>query len=183
MLLIIGLDMIFNTVLMKLNVSLYNNIEILLLRVPIFIYGVYLAKKIYERKNIEKSFVLINILLFFIIMFLKTYHLKNNISYYCYFVRYITSILAVNITVIISILLKYINNKKIDNMLNFFANISLELYIFHVSYREIFADYRMYTSSIVNECLMLIITFMSALFFNYVYNKIIKIISIKKQKS
>ena len=166
MIFLISLDIIFNISLAFCNTGLYKNIEIFLLRVPIFTCGVWLAKKVYEKKEINKKLIFINSIFFIIIEIILICCTKFSINYFLYFKRYLISILAINIVILLPLILECINNKLLNSSLDYIGKYTLELYIFHIGYRNIFKKCNLPTSNIKYEIMMIIITIISSFIFN-----------------
>ena len=83
--------------------------------------------------------------------------------------RYLTVIIAITGTILLAIALENINFRRINEILKSVGQYTLELYIFHVAYRELFNYFNHYTSILKFEILMLILSIISSIAFNKTY--------------
>ncbi len=107
--------------------ELYSRIEIALTRFPIFIFGCYLGKAVYERKALPKwSFWIVLIVAISQFLILDMGAIDGILKRYFYFIG------GVSITMLIPMLLKIISCKPLNKFLGFMGNISLNLYLAHI---------------------------------------------------
>ena len=119
---------VFTTVLIMNGQSeLYSRIEIALTRFPVFIFGCYMGKAVYEKKPLPKYgflIVLIVTVLQFIILNMDV--IDGICKRYFYFIG------GVSVTLLITMMLKVISCKYLNRILAFMGNISLNLYLAHI---------------------------------------------------
>ena len=130
------IDVVINYLLFKYNNIEYNKIVLFLVRIPTMLIGTFIAKKVYDKEEVSKNTVLFLVLSFFIVNFMFVYDFKYIIHNF-FFSRYLTIILAIIIMSSLTLLLEYLDNKKMDRVLSFFGKYTLELYMFHVAFRHI----------------------------------------------
>ena len=125
-LLLLLLISIGSTVLMMyLLPGYYSKVEIALTRVPIFLIGMYIGKKVMLKKEIPE-FTLVFFLIAFITCNIILFSCK--ISPYIY-VRYIYCILGISIIFLISYIHSKIKSVKIDKFLVYMGTYSMEVYL------------------------------------------------------
>lgn len=160
--------------------SIFINLDKFFMRIPVFIIGVYLGKKVYNKDKIKVRDIIIMILnLFFVYLIRRS---KGSII-----IRPLHAVINISLLFLGIIILDYIRNNKIINkicslfikILEFIGKYSLEIYLIHVALSFIFldADIKIYTYS--NYVIMILITFILSLIYQRFNNKIIDIISAK----
>ena len=119
------------------NNELYDMTEIATTRIPVFILGCILGQVTYKKKKINKKFIIpiVLILIGFSIIMLLEILTK-------YQIRFLYLVGGVCLTYIFAFLLELIEKIKISNyikkFLSFFGNISLELYLSHITINQIY---------------------------------------------
>lgn len=169
------ITVIFNLLYLFIFLTSYENIEIALTRIPIFLIGTYFGKLIYQKKQISKkaitlSFIL-EILLLIILYNILDVNKFNVIS------RYIYCPLAITTVINISVIYSLIKNK--NNLLIKFFNIlgihSLEIYLIYEKANEILQN-KIQTNSYI---LLYLISFTITLTISYILKLLINLL-IKK---
>lgn len=120
-------------IILKLFPIFFENTEIALMRVPVFILGIYCGKKCYEKEKISKvdvTFILLGVVLKVLSVFDKIgsipmYGRLTNIIY-SFFVMFI-----------VIAFLQFMSNKKLNNCLRTAGKYSYELYLTSVTTRTI----------------------------------------------
>ncbi len=120
--------------LQKYNDSTFGIINIMLLRFPIFVLGAFIGRASYEKRIISNEWIAFVILSLFCLPLRETERVVM--------VRYTLAALFLSIVFIIiqgfEWLAKHkINLKILRNILTWFGNYSLELYLTHVAVRDI----------------------------------------------
>ncbi len=119
---------VFTTVLIMNGQSeLYSKIEIALTRFPIFIFGCYMGKAVYERKPVPRRVFWIVAFVTIVQFLILNMDLMDGI-----WERYFYFIGGVSVTLLIPMILKILSFSPLNRMLSFMGNISLNLYLVHV---------------------------------------------------
>lgn len=167
--------------------DLFANINIMLLRFPVFAFGAYLGKLAYNKEKIDKKWITF-VIIGFLVMPLKSY---NKVL----FSRYIVGFINIGLIFIFVQLMEFLERKKINlkiiyKMLNWLGKYSLELYISHVVIRSFFNKYNIHTYILKNELLMIALSIILSLIIrlttnviNEKINKIEKITKIKQKSN
>ena len=113
--------------LVNINFALYKRIEIALTRIPIFLIGIYMGKKVKNKEEIPEYTMLIFLALFIIISLLK---LKYPFKLYIV-VRYLYCIYGISIVFLVSYIHSKINFKNINKFLIFIGTYSMEVYLIY----------------------------------------------------
>ena len=176
---LIGLLLIvfgINLLLYNFGYGYYQKIEIALTRVPVFLFGIYAGKQIYEKKEISSLYILL-----FILMFILTNVILyiGGIKPYM-IVRYLYCILGISIVFIIAYVHSLYANKYIDKFLEFFGTYSMEVYLIfeHLSLevRKLITVH----NNIIFYIIMFIITIILSLLLKVICNKIVSLFEKKK---
>lgn len=107
----------------------FGKIEIALNRIPIFILGTYFGKLAFEKQEIKKShlpWLFMGIPIKFFFVFTENSH----------FSRYINSYYSVGLIFLCILIFEHIKIKPIDKLFCLAGSVSLELYIVHVTVRN-----------------------------------------------
>lgn len=148
--------MVMLVVLKKYNFDLYDNIYIMLNRVPVFILGSYYGKKIYDGVDVNKDdWILIISGTFIKIYTILNLPMSNLLP--------LTVVQLLFIVPLIWIIIYVLNMIKKTKYLQLLGSISLELYIIHVSVRLLFQDANLDTGSMVIYFCVIIISFILSL--------------------
>ncbi len=164
----------------KHSTFIFSNIEIFLLRIPSFILGVYLGKKVYDKEPIKVRdiiIMLLNLLLVFTVV-----RSKGSI-----YKRPLLTIIIMSSMFLGLIIFDYIRKLKLltkisdifVKVLEFVGKYSLEIYLIHVILINLAnkADIEIYRYGVYG--IMILITFVLAFIYNFINNKIINIITPK----
>lgn len=116
-----------------LNPDAYNNIEVAATRFPLFAAGMITGRFIKDGRQINFSVAFVLIIL---AAGLRMYGVHNAIPAYAS--RYISSVFGVGLIIVLVFLLRYIEGIGVfDKTLRFFGEYSLEIYLLHVTMRNI----------------------------------------------
>lgn len=145
----VGLTVVYIVTLIAMTFAYtkeFQKLEIALTRFPIFLLGVALGKAVKNNKELPKWFILIPIGIFvasvlfgqFGLHSLKAqnYHIEHAMQYKLVF-RMILTLLGGSFTFVFAWILHLVSWKPLHVFLTFFGNISLELYISHISVQRI----------------------------------------------
>lgn len=138
-----------------LNRSVFYNIEILLFRIPIFILGLFFAYKVMENRNLSRFELLILIL----ILAIKVIFIKSSVMPIRG--RIMATLWTFPIMFIGVCVCKYSLAKttKLNEFIQWTGTMSLELYIVHVSLREVFNAYNFSMSVGWHYAVMVIVAY------------------------
>ncbi|HAN59036.1 MAG TPA: hypothetical protein DCQ45_08635 [Erysipelotrichaceae bacterium] len=167
---LIAATILFNTAIAIINPALFDNIEILLTRLPIFMIGVYFGKLVYEEKTISHKAILFYCLCFIGAITLRVFKTNIGLPFWGVYQRYIAALLALPTMLMFSAVLEYISNNMMQ-ILNFFGKHSLEIFLFHMCYRYFFRAFHLPTIYFPNECLMVALSVFTATLYSYFYTK------------
>lgn len=125
----------------------YDNVEIALWRLPIFVGGIYLGGKVYHKDEIRLQDILI-ILSGLGLKYLQVHHEPHLAQMAKLFsMRLVISWFSVSIVVLLSLLLTVIRIRPIEKFLTGAGRLSLELYMTHVTIRHLMRLAGVHTSS------------------------------------
>lgn len=118
--------------------DLFGNINIALLRIPVFCFGCFIGKRAYEKRTIRPGVFIMMIFSVFLVQ-LRT---VNRIV----IVRYTLGFLNLSICMLIILLLRKIKkltvlHNSICKFFEWFGKYSLELYLTHIMLRSVYANY------------------------------------------
>lgn len=120
--LVIGL-----TVSVKMDAEqIYNNVEIAVTRLPVFIIGCWIGKYVYEKREISFFWWIL-----FIILTVTCFAALEKEVFHGIYKRYLYAVGGIPITFIFTAIISKLG-KWIRNILSFLGNISLELYLVHI---------------------------------------------------
>lgn len=161
---------IVNTTIGIVSNDLFENIEILLTRFPIFMIGVYFGRLVMEKKVINKKAMAFYIVTTIIALSLRVVKTSNSLAYWSMYQRYLAGLLTIPTCLFLCYGLEFAK-AKLMHIWNFFGKHSMEIFLFHMMYRYFFrvSDYK--TVIPMNEFMMLALTILSAMLFSYFYNK------------
>ena len=103
----------------------YDKIEIALTRIPVFLVGIYIGKKVFLKKEIPRLIILLSLIIFITCSNILTSYNFNN--YIC--VRYIYCIYGITIVFLISYLHSIIKLIRINSILKYIGIYSMEIYL------------------------------------------------------
>ncbi len=155
----------------------FDNTNIMVLRIPQFIFGIYLGRLAYNKDKIEPKWIFI----FFITIaayFLRSY---NKII----LTRYIGA-LGAFLSICLTIQLFELCNKKglqlniLKKILEVIGKYSLELYLTHVTIRTILLKCGIATYRIRYELLLIVLSVVASLIVHFITEKIVTFINKKR---
>jgi len=146
-----------NFALSRLTPALYDNIEVMLTRIPAFLIGVYLGEKVYNKRAVQLPFWLIACLGGAAFVYIGIMRSVVGVKFSMYIVRYGETIYALLLTMVLAILLQAINSGGFSKICAFFGGMSLELYMVHVSLRTIMGKIGFPGSNILYYAVMAVI--------------------------
>lgn len=151
--LILLLTLIIPIITFKISPLYYKYTAIATTRIPIFVFGVWMAR--YIKKNKQVSYMLIFAIIAFTFILNKLsikFHLKGYMS------RYVDSIFAIGVILLIIIFIMIVERIKIINwFMKFAGTLSLELYLTHVTLRNLMKEFGFHAYSILQYFIMLMI--------------------------
>ena len=116
--------------------EMYAKSEIALTRLPIFILGCGMGKLVFERKCVSWWWLALPILLSAGVVAVGVFDLKLTLKNYALW-RYLLSVTGFSMTAFCGVLLHAISWKPLHAFLRFFGNMSLELYLAHVTLHHV----------------------------------------------
>lgn len=153
----------------------FGNLNIMFLRIPVFIFGIYLGKLAYNKERITNKWI------FFVLLTIAVIPLRQFDK--ILLIRYILGMICISLVFIIvqvleNLEMKGITLKHMRKFIEFFGKYSLELYLTHVTIRTFFNHFELFTYRIRYELIMLAISIVLSLIIHYLVEKIqTKIIS------
>ncbi|MBR0415476.1 MAG: acyltransferase [Clostridia bacterium] len=146
-----------NFALSRLAPELYDNIEVMLTRIPAFLIGVYLGEKVYNKRAVQLPFWLISILGSAAFIYVGIMRNVAGVKFSMYIVRYGETIYALLFIMVLAIVLEAVNSGAFSKICAFFGGMSLELYMVHVSLRNIMGKIGFPGSNILYYAVMVVI--------------------------
>lgn len=163
------LVLIFSVILFIRYNSYFKVLQVALTRVPSFIFGVYIGKNIYEKKNISPLMLFITVFSLFFI----DYKFPNVLL-----MRYANFIQAIGLSLLVAQFMDIVNANRIRKGLCFIGAYSLEIYLGHVTFRKLFNYYGLSTYKIEVYFIVVLLTIVSVFVVNNITNLIDKRIKI-----
>lgn len=122
---------LFNTMYSLINMRGYENVEIALTRIPVFLIGTYLGKMINDNKTISKNMIFFS-LITAILIYILIYFWFNGYRF-MFVQRYLYCILAICLVILITYLYSCVKNKTnfVFKIICFLGKYSLEIYLLH----------------------------------------------------
>lgn len=153
--------------------GMYSKIEIAITRIPVFVLGSLAGKLCYDRKKIPAQILLVSVagVLFSIYAF-YVFPLKGIYGRYFY-------IVGICWLIVFCMILYLLHWKQLNNILRFFGNISLELYISHIMIRRIYADSKYFREGCKRDYLVILVI---SVILAFCVSQIQKMWHIRKQK-
>ena len=127
MILLIIPVLIINHCIRIFNISLYNNIEIAITRIPVFIAGIYLGKKSSENAKINK-YLLIPIFLILSVLIVLLY--MNVFKKCAFIIRYVYFFISISVVILLSFIIKN-NNNILEKTFTEIGRYSMEIYLIY----------------------------------------------------
>lgn len=170
---LISITIILNIVLKFSFGTLYDNIEILTTRFPIFMIGTYFGKLVYEKRNISKKALAFYILSMIAAIAFRLVKTRNGLPFWDIYQRYIAALLAIPTMLLLCLICDHIGDINLK-ILTFFGKHSYEIFLFHMTYRYFFRDHDLDTILPYNEILMLTLSVITAIIFSHLYKETTK---------
>ena len=170
-LLVLSLTILLRIFLLKV----FINNEIMLTRIPAFLIGVFLGKKVYDKERIKKIpffAAAAGSITYFAIAIIKLFNIAELPANLI--MRYGETIFGLLICMSLPAILELIDSKRLSSFLSFCGKISLELYLIHVSLRTIMIYLNISPLNPINYLGMIIISFLLAFCLQKLENFIIK---------
>lgn len=123
----------FNYIFFVFSYELYDNIEVMMARIPAFILGTYIAKKVYNGENFKRIDFGILIISFLFDATISITRLIGDVYLYSMLRRYVQIMRAVVLLAVIIYVMNKFNLSEKQKFLNLCGNLSLEIYLVHVS--------------------------------------------------
>ncbi len=131
---------VLNMIVMYVYPSFYNNVEIALTRFPVFIFGCYFGKLVYEKKRISIWWALPLVGGALAFWFLDARGVIGGpISRYLMGVAGVC--FALTFALLLELLGKSVIAKALSKFFDFFGWMSLELYLAHLALRALYIEY------------------------------------------
>ena len=124
---LIAVCVLFTYLIMCGERDFYDRTEIALTRLPVFIFGCYLGKKVYEKKPIDRRWFWIALIAAILQFIVLGAGFPEGIC-----MRYFYLIGGTSITFLIPMILKVLSWERLNRFLAFFGRISLNLYLSHI---------------------------------------------------
>lgn len=132
--------------------KLYGNCEILLMRLPVFVLGSAAGKAIYEKRCISRLWVLLAF-----IVDIVAYFVIKNVKMELIYQRAIYFVLAIALIISMTYIFSKIRSQPIHRICAWFGGYSLELYLVHIMFRDIFMKSQYYTTHVWRKWLLIIV--------------------------
>ncbi len=164
------------------NYKHYNQLELALARIPVFIIGVYYGGKSYQKKKASKPefmFLLSGVFImfiYFINMLLVDLDLLDKTVYMRFVEKYFKTVFRSWAGIGLMIIMVYffeLAPKIISCFFNFFSNITLELYIMHEIMRKLFKIAKLPIYKFWCYCLAMLLAWVFALLVHRLSNTIL----------
>ena len=136
--LLVGLVIVCNFAISKLMPTIYDNISVMLTRIPAFIIGVYLGEKVYNKREVHPAFWIVSALGSAAFIYFSINENMLGVSPPTSLViRYGETVYGLFLMMTLSVVLEAINSLRFSKLCAFFGGMSLELYMIHVSLRSL----------------------------------------------
>ncbi len=109
----------------------FRAVDLALGRIPVFIAGCFLARLVFENKEIEKTGLMLAVtavLTAILVFFLRRFDSRLRVLAIW---RYMYGVLAFCVTVILAYILRLIHGTWVNKVLSFFGKYTLEIYLTH----------------------------------------------------
>ena len=158
--------------------SYYYKVELALGRLPIFIIGCYMALLVKNKKEIPLRFIPICALIAFLGVLLYVFF-AGSLKYYS-INRYVYCIITINLVLVFSSLLDYINKicPYIVKILEELGKYTLEIYITHTQILKFLTENLEKTNLYIVNLLSIVLSFLCAI----IYNKLVYIYKSRKRQ-
>lgn len=127
----------FPIILCYVDNTCYNNISIAITRIPLFVIGCYFGKHIKQGYEIAYSKVFTFVIVALFLKYCRVYLDLNS-----YTDRYFDGIYSLGLIIIITCVVMFFGKSaKINSVWRFFGKYSLEIYIIHVTMRNLMKEF------------------------------------------
>lgn len=172
------IDITLNTIIALLFSEWFNQVNLALCRVPIFVIGCFFAPQIKEEKKCNNLVWISAIIVIVLLVILFNY--KEELKIFGLW-RYFYAIIAVSFIIVLSYIFSLINKTRIRAIFSFFGRFTLELYLTHTQVLTVLSENsKNKLSNIVINALSIIISFMLSVIIHSAIDRIVKIIKSKK---
>lgn len=172
------------------STSIYNDVEIALWRMPVFIIGTYFGKLAYEKKKFETSYYVLFIAAFaqkFIFLLFKYFAEGESaadpviaISDFTHkYFRMFSGLFSLGLIFILVVIFRFFNSDIVSKISLPISKVTLELYITHVTIRNISNNLGLPVGKFWYFLVYLLLSVIVTILLNVVSNKIISRISRK----
>lgn len=159
------------------NAAIFKNANILFLRIPFFIFGAFVGKSSYNRRNSFAKWIF----LFVFSVFIR--YMDCKVSMHSIIVRrYSMALLNICVCVFIAYIFACFKAKYIRWGIEWCGKHSLELYLLHVTIRSVLNIYGRYTYEIKNELIVILGSIIGSFILQHITNLISKIFIKDKRK-
>jgi peptidoglycan/LPS O-acetylase OafA/YrhL len=151
----------------------FGNINIFLLRFPVFFLGTFIGKRAYEKREISWNV--------YVMMILSLIIVRLRLVKKVIIVRYVVAFLNLSICFAIAIIFNKLKScdrihKICKSFFEWFGAYSLELYLTHVTVRSIMNHYGYFTYHAKNELIMVCISIILSLVLKKVTEMLVKLV-------
>ncbi|MBE5935964.1 MAG: acyltransferase [Lachnospiraceae bacterium] len=171
---LLGAAIAVNLIIYAISPVVFVRIEIMTMRLPIYIIGVYLGKKVYEKAKFTKSEIGIFIVGIAIKLLIDYLRYLETITIPYFLIRYVnlnSSLVILGLTLILLAIFKVNKNSRI---LVKCGALSLELYLVHVTLMNILQKYKYPIHRYSYFALYMLVTIILSVVVNVLTNVIVK---------
>jgi len=159
--------------------ALFKNINIMLLRFPAFVFGVFLGRASYEKRVMGKDWIAFGILCFICLPLRSTDKIM--------LVRYVVGALNMFVAFIMVRVFAWLDDHNapigfVNKVLQWFGKYSLEIYLLHVTVRSIMNRLGYYTYQFKYFLVEIAITIILSLILKKLTDMLIKLLTPKKKE-
>lgn len=154
--------------------NVFSNIHNALWRVPIFIFGAYIAEKIYKKEKFDFwVYILLALSALIKIVYIIFYYIGVESAKSIMLNRMVSELFTPAMIFIVFLLLIFVHS-RIRKLLADIGSISLELYVSHVTIRAIMLSLNIETWIWYNYCICIILSVLISVIVNIIQKKIFK---------
>ncbi len=158
----------FPIMLYNIDIASYNNISIAITRIPLFVIGCYFGKRIKQGDEIASSKVFIFVIIALFLKYCRVYLKLDS-----YIDRYFDGIYSLGLIIIITCaVMVFGKSAKINSVWRFFGKYSLEIYIIHVTMRNLMKEFGFDAYRISQYFVMIFIAVILSVLLNKLCGKI-----------
>lgn len=165
-------------VLQEYDTPSFKILNIMLLRIPVFVFGAFIGRASYEKRIMGKEWIAFGVICLICLPLRDTNRLI--------IVRYLVGAINLFALLLIVKVFEYLEQRNLKltflyKSLDWFGRYSLEIYLLHVTVRSIMINLGYYTYEMKNFLLELLFTFVLAIIVKRLTNLILKLIEPKEQ--